>query len=241
MLMGAAGFVASVLHSLTGFGGALFLAAMLTPLVGIKEAVPITTAAMIVANISRVYVFRRDIPWRVVALVIPPAVPGILVGATLFVGMSDVLVSTLVGTYLIIAVMLRHVARGTFHVGPGMLSSASAVYGLIGGTTFGAGLMLAPFLLGAGVAGLELVATVAVLGMVLNLLKSLVFGWSAAFGSSVLGVGLLVGLCAVPGTWVGRALLKRMTVTAHKYILEGLLVLVGIYLLRNGIMGMLAV
>ncbi|MEX0729400.1 MAG: sulfite exporter TauE/SafE family protein [Aquisalimonadaceae bacterium] len=239
LLMGICGFVASVLHSLTGFGGALFLAAMLAPLIGIKDAVPVTAAAMIVANVTRVYVFRHDIPWHVVALVVPAAVPGIILGAMLFVGMSDLVVSVLVGAYLVIAVIARHVVSRTYHVGPKTLGSVSAVYGLIGGTTFGAGLMLAPFLLGAGIAGVRLVATVAVCGLVLNLLKSVVFGWSAAFGPAVLVTGLGIGLCTIPGTYVGRWLLGRVTATMHTYILECLLVLVGIYLLQGGVIGML--
>ena len=235
VLMGFAGFLAAVLHSLTGFGGALFLATMLTPLIGIRYAVPVTTAAMIVANASRIHAFRHDIPWRVVAVILPAAVPGIIIGAIVFVGMAEHLVSLLIGSYLICAVIARRLVRGTRPVGRGALGAASAVYGLVGGVSFGAGLILAPFLLGAGIAGAQLVATVAVAGFVLNGLKSLVFGWSEAFGPAVLWAGALVGLCAVPGTYLGRWLLHRLASGVHTWILEAMLVVMGVWLVTGGI------
>ena len=234
-LMGGAGFLAAVLHSLTGFGGALFLATMLTPVIGIRHAVPVTTAAMIVSNASRIYAFRHDIPWRVVAVIVPAAVPGIVIGAILFVGMSEQLVSLLIGTYLVCAVIARRLVRSTRSAGKTALGAASSIYGLVGGVTFGAGLILAPFLLGAGVVGAPLVATVAVSGFVLNGLKSIVFGWSEAFGAATLFAGAVVGVCSVPGTYLGRWLLHRLASGVHAWILEVMLVLMGTGLVVNGV------
>ena len=235
VLMGVAGFLAAVLHSLTGFGGALFLVTMLTPLIGVRHAVPVTTAAMIVANASRIHVYWHDIPWRVLFVILPMAVPGIIIGAILFVGMVEYMVSLLIGSYLICAVVARRLVRGKRRVGRGTLGVASAIYGLVGGISFGAGLILAPFLLGAGIAGAQLVATVAVAGFVLNGLKSLVFGWSEAYGAGVLWVGVLVGFCAVPGTYLGRWLLDRLTSGVHTWILEAMLVLMGLWLIVGGV------
>lgn len=233
--MGGIGFLASLMHSLVGFGGALFMAAMLAPVIGLKDAVPVTAAAMIIANISRSYVFWPNIPWRVIALVVPASIPGIILGAYIFTGLSDILVSILIGGYLVLIVTGRRLVRGSYSVDNTTLGCVSLIYGVIAGMTFGAGLILAPFLMGAGLVGSSLIATMAVCGLVLNTLKSIVFGWSEVFGPSIPALGLIVGGFTIPGTFVGKRLLYYFSAKGHAYLLEISLFLVGLYLLYEGV------
>lgn len=50
------------------------------------------------------------------------------------------------------------------------------LYGFLSGTSFGGGMILAQFMLGTGIAGEALVATVAVGGVMLNVAKTIAFG-----------------------------------------------------------------
>ena len=101
--------------------------------------------------------------------------------------------------------------------------------------SFGVGMILGPFLLGAGVAGEALVATVAVNGVLLNLIKTVTFGLSPllTFELTLIGVGL--GLCTIPGHVLGRFVLQRTPVRVHTLFLEAFMLAGALYFLAQGL------
>lgn len=221
-------FSSGFLHSLAGFGGALVLAAGLAAVVDVKLAVPLTTTAMIVANTGRAWAFRRAIPWREAALVFVVALPFIIIGAVFFVGFSERLASALLGVFLLLTVPLRHMLRGRgIDVGRRGLAAAAVPYGLISGVTFGAGLLLAPFLIGAGVLGESLVAFIAVIGLGLNAVKTVVFSASPLLDGETVLLGTVIGLATIPGTYSGRWVLRITPLRLHAAALEVLVLAAG--------------
>lgn len=228
IVIGLIAFGSAVLHSLSGFGGALILAAGLSAVVEVKLAVPLTTIAMIVANTGRAWAFRSSIPWSVALLVFLSSLPFIVIGALLFVSVSEALASALVGGYLLCTVPLRHILLGRgITVGRYGLAAAAVPYGLISGVSFGAGLVLAPFLIGAGILGESLVALIAVLGLGLNAVKTIIFASSPLLAGSTLLLGLAIGFCTIPGTYVGRWLLRATPLRLHVAVLEAIVVIAG--------------
>jgi uncharacterized protein len=216
-----AAFGTAVFHSVGGFAGGLLLAICLAPILGVKETVPVTATAMIVSNMTRVWVFRHSIEWRAFAAVFVTAVPFIILSAVVYISLPVEIVALLLGSFLILSVPLRRfMERRNFRVGLKGLAGAAVPYGLISGSTFGAGMMLAPFLLGFGLAGEYLIGTVAALGFGLNLTKSLVFGFSPLLGQALLLKGVLIGLCTIPGAFVGRWIVRATPLRIHSLFME---------------------
>jgi uncharacterized protein len=229
-------FGSGFIHSLAGFGGALVLAAGLSALVEVKLAVPLTTTAMIVANSGRAWAFRHAIPWRAALGVSAVALPFIIVGALFFIRVSEAAASALVGGYLLCTVPLRRLLAGRgIGVGRRGLAFAAVPYGLISGASFGAGLVLAPFLIGAGILGESLVAVVAVLGLGLNTVKTIIFAGSPLLTGAALLLGIGIGLCTIPGTYAGRWLLRRTPLRLHAAALETLVVIAGVAFLYKAL------
>lgn len=222
-------FGSAVLHTLSGFGGALILAVGLSAVVNVKLAVPLTTVAMIISNTGRAWAFRKAIPWHTALLIFASSFAFIVLGAVLFVHMSERLAQGLIGAYLLLTVPMRHflVGRG-IAVGRRGLAAAAVPYGLISGIYFGSGLVLAPFLIGAGILRERLVALIAVLGLGLNLVKTIIFTGSPLLTGSTLLLGLAIGLCTIPGTYVGRSLLRVTPVRLHAVVLEAIVVISGL-------------
>ena len=177
VLIAAIAFGTAVFHSVGGFAGGLLLAICLAPIVGVKETVPLTSMAMIVSNSARIWAFRNAVNWRAFLYLFGAAAPGVVAGAVFYVTLPVHHVALLLGIFLIATVPLRRrLEARRFRFGLRGLAFAGMPFGLISGTTFGAGMMLAPFMLGAGLLGESLVATVAALGFSVNVIKSLVFG-----------------------------------------------------------------
>jgi hypothetical protein len=61
-----------------------------------------------------------------------------------------------------------------------------------------------PALLGAGLAGMAVLATDAVIGLARVITKTVVFGSFDVLTPRLLIIGCLLGLCMIPGTYVAR-------------------------------------
>lgn len=217
-------FGSALFQSVGGFAGGLLLAIGLAPILGVKETVPVTATAMIVAHSARIWVFRRAVDWRAFTCVFAAALPGIVAGALLYISLPTHVVALVLGVFLIATLPLRRqMAKRAFREGPTGLAMAGVPYGLVSGTTFGAGIMLAPFLLGAGLFGEHLVATVAALGFGLNLTKSVVFGLSPLLTPSLMLKGVLIGLCTIPVAYAGRWIVRNTPIRIHTLFLEFLI------------------
>lgn len=227
-----AAFGTAVFHSVGGFGGGLLLAICLAPLLGVKETVSVTATAMIVSNMTRVWVFRHAVQWRVFATVFGSAVPFIALSAVIYIALPLSAVALILGVFLLLSVPLRRLMhKRNFKVGSTGLAMAAVPYGMIAGSTFGAGMMLAPFLMGAGLAGEFLVGTVAALGFCLNLIKSLVFGFSPLLGGGLLVKGVIIGLCTIPGAFVGRWIVRNTSLRIHSLFMEAFILCGAAYFL----------
>ena len=180
--------------------------------------------------------FRHAIDWRVYGAIMVTAFPGIVTGALVYAYLPVAAIAAILGLFLIATVPLRHVlARRRVQVGLRGLSAAGCGYGLLSGTTVGAGLILVPFLLGAGLAGQHLIGVLAALGFTLNLTKSVVFGGIDLLDGPLMMTGVLIGLFTVPGAFVGRWIVTHTPIRIHTLVVEGLVLVGGVYFLYSAL------
>lgn len=239
LLIAAIAFATAVFHSVGGFAGGLLLTIALAPILGVKETIPVAATAMIISNATRLWVFRHWVPWRAAAAVFTAALPGIVLGALVYIRLPVHLVAAVLGLFLIVTVPLRRTLHGrNVKVGLIGLRIIGVPYGFIAGTMIGAGMMLAPFLLGAGFLGEQLIAIVAALGLGLNLTKSLVFGLSPLLTAGLALKGVMIGLCTMPGAYVGRWIVTNTPLRIHTAFMEGFILCGGGYFLWRAAEGL---
>jgi len=219
-----------------GFAGALLLSVCLAPLIGVRAVVPVVAFAMIISNINRIFLFRAHIHWRVYAAIMLTGLPGIVFGAVVYLYLSVKAIAFVMGCFLIISVPLRRVfKKRNYRVGYGGFSAVGVIYGVVSGTVFGGGLILSPFLLGANIVGQALVGTVAALGLTLNVTKTLVFGFGSLLDREMIALGLVVGLCTIPGGILGKWIVKNSRIEVHTMIVELLMLAGGCYFIYQGL------
>ncbi|MGI9433496.1 MAG: sulfite exporter TauE/SafE family protein [Geminicoccaceae bacterium] len=234
--MGAAAFVTAILHSVGGFAGALMMAIAIAPAIGVKLTVPIVAVAMIVSHGSRAWLLRNAVDWPAFRTIFLVALPFILTGVFLYVELSEAVIGLFLGSLLFITVPLRRILQGRrIQVPRAGLAAIAVPYGFLSGASFGVGLMLGPFLLGAGVAGEALVATVAVNGLLLNVIKTVAFGFSPLLTIEFALIGIGLGLCTIPGHHIGRMILRRTPIRIHTLFLEGFMLMGALYFLSRGL------
>ncbi|MBX2855774.1 MAG: sulfite exporter TauE/SafE family protein [Rhodobacteraceae bacterium] len=226
----------AILHSVGGFAGALMLAIVAAPVLGVKATVPIVSVAMIVSHSSRAWLFRKAVDWPAFWMLFVCAFPFIIAGVLFYVELSEKAVALFLGVFLLITLPLRRILAGFKITVPRSAIGGIAVpYGFLSGMSFGVGMILAPFLLGAGIVGEAMLATVAVSGVMLNVTKTVAFGFSPLLTMELAGLGVMLGLCTIPGHAAGRWIVRRTSIRVHTLILEMFVSIGAVYMLWKGV------
>ena len=226
LAIGVSAVLTGILHGATCMAGGIVMATILAHLVGIKTAVPVMTIALVFSHLSRAVMYARDTDWAIAGRVLLFGCPTIVVGALVFGWISPAAVAVVFAAFLALSIPITHWARHhDIRTGPGLLSGASAVWGMLAGNVIGPGFFLAPFLLGTGMNRLTFVGTLATVTLAMNILKSIVFGATDLVNRDVLLLGVAIGLTTMPGNWIGRSILRRMKDADHRTAIDVMTVL----------------
>lgn len=227
LLVALVAFAASIIGGLAGYGTGLVLPVVLAPVIGVAHVVPVMALAMLINNASRVAAFRHDIAWPHVRRVLWLALPLNFVAAWGYTRLDTRTIAALLGLFLLASLPLRAWLRSRRRsLGPRGEVLAGGVFGTVNGAMSGTGVILISTLMAAGVAGPALIATDAVISVVLEVAKVAVFGGFARLDGPLALAGLLVGLCTTPGAFVARRLIDAIPERMHARIMETV-VLVG--------------
>lgn len=236
LLVMAVCFAAAALSGLSGFGAGLIITTFITPIIGAKAVLPALSVIMLITNASRVAFFRGSLDWRVLGLVVGTAVPSSVVGARVYVELDSIWVQVFLGLVLIVSIPLRRWLAGrAFRAGTTSLLLFGLIWGFLSSILVGAGVLVIPMLLGAGLAGPALLATDAAIAVIVNVPKIAAFGRFDALDLPLFAASLAMGLCMIPGTWIAAWIVKRTDIRIHTLFLEGLVMAGGAYILIDSL------
>ncbi|MEM8794969.1 MAG: sulfite exporter TauE/SafE family protein [Pseudomonadota bacterium] len=218
--------VTSAIHGATGVAGGFLLAAALAPLIGVKPVVPVMSVALLISHSTRALLNLPEVNWTVFFTICLTGVPCLLAVAFLYGDLSSTFIAVFLGCVILVSIPIRRWAKArSVRARKRHLAGIGAVYGGFSGASIGPGMLLLPFMLGYGLTKEAFVATLAMIALVTNVIRVGVFGSTDLLGNGYLALGLLVGLMTIPGNWIGRTLLRRMTNERHADYLDILTVL----------------
>lgn len=232
----AAAFAGSLASGLTGAGAGVVLSIALLPVLGVRAIVPVLSVAMVVGHLGRLYAFRRQVDWRGGALLVATALPGSVTGTMVYARLSETATAAVLGVVLTGLVVLRSLRPAfTFRLSTPAFAAAGLAFGFLNGLTVGAGVLVLPLLMFFGLSGIALVATDALVGLGMNLMKAVAFAALGVLEPVLVLHGVLIGLLTVPGAFVARALIHRLSIRGHARLIDlTILVAAGAMLFRAG-------
>jgi uncharacterized membrane protein YfcA len=217
---GAALF-ASVIGGVAGYGTGALMPLVLVPLVGAEPVVPIIAISSLLTNSSRALAFRTLIDARRAWIVLLGAIPPCILTAYGYTRLTDKGAMLVIGAMLVATVPFRRLLkRYNARVGTAGLAVGAAGFGTVVGGTAGAGVILLSLLMAAGLEGAAVIATDAVISIVLGAVKMAVFGVSGVINAQILALALLIGLVAFPGAFLAKAFVERLPLRVHTAILD---------------------
>jgi uncharacterized membrane protein YfcA len=235
IVLAFAALFASTLAAVTGFGGAAVLLPVLVVVFGVREAIPILTVAQLIGNGSRVWFNRHQLNWRVVAWFALGGVPMALIGGYLFARAPLTALTRLLGAFLLLIVLWRHMRPRqpvpfpvTLFAGIG--AGASFLSALLGSV----GPLMAPFFLAYGLVKGAYIGTEALSTVVMHVTKLVAYRQTAVLTSSGALIGLALGPIMILGSWLGKRIVDRLPETVFVGIIEAVLVIAGALFLVRG-------
>jgi len=193
------GLLAGVITTLTGQGGGLFLLLALSALVGPHRALALSTAALFVGNVHRFVAHRRKVVWPVATPLMITSLAGALLGGAFAARAPEWFLKSAIVSMTAIALVRR--ARGTkaSTITRFGLWGGGLFVGVLTGTSGGAGFMLAPLTMSAGLTGEPYMATQSAAAVMIHLGRIVAYGASGMYAQRdtevvvVLTVGILAG------------------------------------------------
>jgi hypothetical protein len=86
-----------------------------------------------------------------------------------------------------------------------------------------------------GFGGVALVATDALVGLGMNLVKAVSFGAFELITPAVLVSGLIVGGLTLPGAFVARAIIARLSLRAHERLIDATIAIAALSMLWQSV------
>jgi hypothetical protein len=219
--------VAATVSGMSGFGTGVILAAALVPLIGVKAVIPVLAVAGIIINAGRFWFYRAHRDRRALLLVLACSLPFLVLGTWIYSVLDVRALGTVLGLAVMASVPLRRVLHAKkIILGPAGLAVGSGIFGLATGMATGTGVILVSLLLGTGLATPAVLATDALVSIVLDIGKAALFQRFDLLDSEAFFTGVVIGAASIPGSAIAAWLVGRMGAHLHVLFMEAL-VLVG--------------
>ena len=232
----ALGLFAGTLSGIVGFGASIMLMPALMLTFGPHEAVPIMAMAALMANLSRVLVWWREVDWRVNAYYCVTAVPAAALGARTLLVLDPRVVEGLLGAVFFVMIPARRwlQARG-LRTKAWHFTLLGAGIGFLSGMVASTGPINTPFFLAYGLVKGAYISTEAVGSMAIGLTKAIVFRRFDALPLETMLRGLIVGASLMVGARLAKGFVLRLDAERFRLLMDLLLAGAGIVLLWGAV------
>jgi uncharacterized protein len=226
------GLVAGTVSGIVGTGSSIMLMPVLIYAYGPKQAVPIMAVAAVLANVSRILAWWREVDWRACAAYSVTAIPAAALGARTLLALPSHVVDLSIGVFLIAMVPLRHwLARHQFKLSLWHLAIGGAVIGFLTGIVVSTGPLSVPLFLFYGVTKGAFLATEAASSLGIYLSKSVTFERFGALTSDIALKGVIAGSSLMFGAFIAKRFVLRLEPDAFRLVMDGIMLAAGLSLL----------
>jgi hypothetical protein len=226
------GLAAGILSGIVGTGSSIMLLPVLAYSFGPKQAVPIMAIAAIMANLSRVMAWWREVDWRAVAAYAIPGVPAAALGARTLLVLPSRTVDIAIGVFLIAMIPLRRwLAARNFALPLWSLAVIGAVTGYLTGIVASTGPMTVPIFMSFGFVKGALLGTEAASSLAIYISKALTFRRFDALPLDIVLKGLIAGSSLFAGAFLAKRFVLRLDPDSFRLLMDGLMLVAGLSML----------
>ena len=230
----AVGLVAGTISGIIGTGSSIMLVPVLVYEYGPKQAVPIMAIAAVMANLSRILAWWREVDWRACAAYSVSGIPAAALGARTLLALPSHTVDVAIGLFLIAMVPLRHwLARHQLKLSLWHLAFGGAVIGYLTGIVVSTGPLSVPLFLFYGLSKGAFLATEAASSLGIYVSKSVTFQQFGALTPDVAIEGLIAGSSLMSGAFIAKRFVIRLEPEMFRRVMDAIMIAAGLSMLWN--------
>lgn len=228
------GLVAGTISGIVGTGSSIMLMPVLVYQYGPKQAVPIMAVASVLANLSRILAWWREVDWRACVAYSITGIPAAVLGARTLLALPSRAVDVSIGLFLIAMVPVRHwLARHNLKFSLLHLAIGGAVIGYLTGIVVSTGPLSVPLFLFYGLTRGGFLATEAAGSLGLCLSKSVTFERFGALTPEIALQGLIAGSSLMFGAFIAKRFVLRLDANLFRLVMDGIMLAAGLSMLWN--------
>jgi len=222
------GLVAGTLGGIVGFGSSIMLLPVLVIVFGPRQAVPIMAIAAIMANLSRILAWWRDVNWRACAAYSVTGIPGAALGAGTLLVLPPRIIEGALGAFFIFMIPARRwLASRDLKPRLWHLSVAGLLVGYLTGIVVSTGPITVPIFLSYGLVKGAFLATEAAGSLAVYISKAVVFRTLGALPADIIAAGLITGSSLMGGAFLAKRFVLRLDPGRFRLVMDGLMLLSG--------------
>lgn len=226
------GLLAGTISGIVGTGSSIMLMPVLIYQYGPKEAVPIMAVAAVMANLSRILAWWREVDWRACLAYSITGIPAAALGARTLLVLPSRAVDVAIGVFLIAMVPVRHwLARHQLKANLWHLATGGAVIGYLTGIVVSTGPLSVPLFLFYGLAKGAFLATEAASSIGLYLSKSVTFERFGALTPDIAVKGLIAGTSLMFGAFIAKRFVLALRPETFKLVMDAIMIAAGMAML----------
>jgi uncharacterized protein len=203
------GLLAGVLTTVAGMGGGMMLVVVLSLMWDPRIALASTAPALLIGNAHRAYLYRAQIDRSIAKPFVLGAIPGSFLG-----GLAVVVIPELLLNVVLVGMTLLAFARsaGLFRWEPraAQLAPAGVVIGATAATGGGAGMLIGPLFLSAGLRGEPYIATIAICAVAMHLGRLAAYGIGGLIDRSTLVYAAVLTVAILAGNALGAVVRRHV-------------------------------
>ena len=228
----AVGLAAGTLSGIVGFGSSIMLMPVLVIAFGPLQAVPIMAIAAIMANLSRVMIWWREVDWRACWAYSATGAPFAALGAATLLVLPASVIETALGVFFIAMIGVRRwMAAHRLRLGLAQLALIGVPVGYLTGIVVSTGPVTAPLFLATGLVKGAFLSTEAASSLAVYLAKAAVFRSFGALPLDILAKGLITGSTLMTGAFIAKRFVLKMEPESFRLLMDGLMLASGLTLL----------
>ena len=225
------GFVAGLLSGSVGFGGGMILLPTITYFYGIEVAVPVSTIAQMLSNLSKVGMGWREINWKAVGRFLILAVPFTELGAFGFAKVPKGPMTIVLSSFLIVFAVMKIMGKMQLPHKPMTMIAGGGVTGFINGFLGISGPLSSAVFLTLELAPVSYIASEATAAAVMHIVKSIVYGKLNLMSGNIFLSGLMIGCAMMLGNFIAMRCIRNVNKKLYQKIVAGVMIAASLWLI----------
>lgn len=229
------GLAAGLLSGSVGFGGGMILLPVITYFYGVEVAVPVSTIAQMLSNLSRVVMGWKEIDWRAVGMFLLLAVPFTALGAFGFAKVPKGPMTIVLCSFLIVFAVMKLMGKMRLPHRPSTMVVGGGVAGLVNGLLGISGPLSSAVFLTLELAPVSYIASEATTAAVMHIVKAIVYGKLNLMSDSIFLSGCGIGCAMILGNFIAMRFIRNVNKKLYQKVVAGIMIAVSLWLIVSQI------